>query len=45
MTKVALPEGEFKGPVSGFVYFRFPGKAPRIKSVELIFGDLVLQLK
>jgi hypothetical protein len=45
VVSAALPEGEFRAPVSGFVYFPFEGKASRIKSVELIYGDTKLKLK
>jgi hypothetical protein len=41
----ALPEGEFRGPVSGFLYFPFRGKASKIRSVELVFDDTTLKLK
>lgn len=41
----ALPEGEFKSPVSGYVYFPFTGKASKIKRVDLLYGDAVLRLK
>lgn len=34
----ALPEGEFHGPVSGFLYFPFKGKPKSIKSLELLYA-------
>ncbi len=33
----ALPDGEFGGPVSGFIYFPYRGKAKAVKTAELIF--------
>ena len=45
IVQTALPEGEFKGAVSGFVYFPFPGKTSSVKTVELIFRDKTLKLK
>jgi hypothetical protein len=45
IVKTAFPEGEFRGAVSGFVYFPFTGKASKIKSVELQYGDARLKLK
>jgi len=45
VVEVALPQGEFHAPVSGFVYFPFQGKASKIRSVELIYEDAVLKLK
>ena len=41
----ALPVGPHKGPVGGFVYFPFNGKASSLKSVELEFGGVTLKLK
>ena len=41
----ALPEGEFRGPVSGFLYFPFTGKASKIRTVVLEYGDVSLKLK
>jgi hypothetical protein len=35
--KWAFPDGEFGGPVSGFVYFPYRGKAKKITAAELIF--------
>jgi hypothetical protein len=45
VVEVALPQGEFSRPVSGFVYFPFQGKASKIRSVELIYEDTTLKLK
>lgn len=45
IVKTAFPEGEFRGAVSGYVYFPFTGKASKIKSVELLYGDARLKLK
>jgi hypothetical protein len=45
VVSTALPEGTFKGPVSGFLYFPFTGKVTRIRTVELLYGDTSLKLK
>jgi hypothetical protein len=45
IVKTALPEGEFRGAVSGYLYFPFTGKASKIKSVELHYGEARLKLK
>ncbi len=45
VVRTAFPDGSFAGPVSGFVYFRFTGKASKIKSVDLLYRDTVLKLK
>jgi len=45
VVKTALPDGDFAGPVSGFLYFPFNGKASKIKSVELHYHDATLKLK
>lgn len=41
----ALPEGEFKQPVSGFLYFQYRGKPSSIKSLELVYDRAVLKLR
>jgi hypothetical protein len=41
----ALPEGDFKGPVSGYIYFPFTGKASKVRRVDLLYGDAILRLK
>ena len=41
----ALPEGDFPGAVSGFLYFAYKGKATSIKSVDLLYEDAVLKLR
>ena len=38
VTDCALPEGDFDAPVSGYVYFAYPGKTDKIKSLELVFS-------
>jgi hypothetical protein len=43
--RAALPEGEFKGAVSGYLYFPFKGKTPSIHSLELIYDDTVIKLR
>ena len=45
ISATALPQGEFKAPVSGYLYFPFTGKASKIKRVDLLYGDAVLRLK
>lgn len=45
VAKAELPEGVFRGPVSGYLYFFYKGNAAKIRSVELIYGDAVLKLK
>jgi hypothetical protein len=45
VVSAALPDGEFKGPVSGFLYFPFQGKASKIRAVTLVYGDTKLKLK
>jgi hypothetical protein len=43
--RTALPEGDFKGPVSGYLYFPFKGKTASIHSLELIYDDTMLKLR
>jgi hypothetical protein len=45
IVKTALPEGEFRGAISGYLYFPFTAKASKIKSVELHYNDVRLKLK
>ena len=45
VVSTALPPGEFRGAVSGFIYFPFTGKASKIKTVDLVHGDTTLKLK
>ena len=45
LVRTALPEGDFEGPVSGYLYFPFKGKSTSVKSVELLCYGLVLELK
>lgn len=33
----ALPEGEIRVPVTGYVYFAYKGKLSKVKSVELLY--------
>ena len=40
----ALPEGTVRGPVSGYLYFAYKGKAGKIKSLELLYDGAVLKL-
>jgi hypothetical protein len=41
----ALPEGGHKGPVSGFLYFRYSGKISAVKSLVLVYEDAELKLR
>jgi hypothetical protein len=41
----ALPQGEARRPVSGFLYFAYPRKASSIKSLELRYEDAILKLR
>jgi hypothetical protein len=43
--QTALPQGEFKAPVSGYVYFSYHGKAGSIKSLVLYYQDTALPLR
>ncbi len=48
LTRTALPEGEFHGPQSGFLYFEYGAKTKKIKSLDLVYnddaGELVVKL-
>ena len=41
----ALPQGETKHPVAGFLYFPYRGKISGIKSLELVYDRTVLKLR
>jgi hypothetical protein len=45
VVRTALPEGEFKGAVSGYLYIPFKGKTASIQSLELIYDGTVLKLR
>ncbi len=45
LLNTALPAGENKGRVSGFVYFPFTGKPGSLKSIELVYDSVSLKLK
>ena len=45
LIRTALSEDPRRGPVSGFLYFPYAGKASGLKSVELLFQDAVMRLK
>jgi hypothetical protein len=45
LVETALPEGDRRGPVSGFLYFAFKGKIGAIKSLELLFESAILKLR
>jgi len=44
-TQTALPQGEFKHPVSGFLYFAYKGKNSSIKSLVLVYEDAEIKLR
>jgi len=39
VVQAALPEGEHRGPTSGFLYFPYRGRINRIRSLELVFSS------
>lgn len=41
----ALPEDSRPGPISGFLYFAWPGKTASIKSLELRYENAILKLR
>lgn len=41
----ALPQGEHRSPVSGFLYFAWTGKTSSIKSLELHYDGATLNLR
>jgi hypothetical protein len=43
--QTALPSGEFRRPVSGFLYYSYKGKVSSIKSLELVYADAVVKLR
>jgi hypothetical protein len=45
LMRTALPEGDYPGAVSGFLYFPYSGKTKSVKSVELLCYGLSLKLK
>ncbi|MCU1236790.1 MAG: hypothetical protein JWP63_4757 [Candidatus Solibacter sp.] len=45
LVTTALPDGIHKGPVAGFLYFAWRGKASSIKTIDLVYGDTVLRLR
>jgi hypothetical protein len=45
LLQTALVEGPHHAAISGFVYFPFRGKTSIIKSLELIYQDVVLKLR
>lgn len=45
LVQTALPEGNYRGPVSGYLYFAYKGKTASIKSLELLYEDAALQLR
>lgn len=45
VVQTALPQGSYKGPVSGFLYFPYKGKTTSIKSLDLLYEDAVIQLR
>jgi hypothetical protein len=45
LVRTAFPAGDFKGPVSGFIYFPYRGKMTSLKSLDLLFRGVVLKLR
>ncbi len=45
LVRTALPEDPHRGPVSGFLYFPYEGRASRLKSIDLLFQDAAMKLK
>ena len=45
LMRTALPEGDYPGAVSGFLYFPYRTKSKAVKSVELLCYGLSLKLK
>ena len=45
VVQAALPEGNYGGPVSGFLYFPYKGKTTSVRSLELLYDDAVLKLR
>jgi hypothetical protein len=43
--ETALPEGERAKPAAGFVYFPYKGKLSSVKTLSLVYEDVVLKLK
>lgn len=43
--QTALPQGEFKVPVSGYLYFTYRGKVSSIKSLVLYYRDTAIPLR
>jgi hypothetical protein len=45
LLETTLEEGQHHAAISGFLYFPFRGKTKSIKSVELVYQDVVLKLQ
>jgi hypothetical protein len=45
LMQTALVEGPHHAPVSGFIYFPYKGKTNAIKTLELVYQDVVLKLR
>jgi hypothetical protein len=45
LLQTALIEGLHHTPTSGFLYFPFRGKMSSIKTLELLYRDVVLKLR
>jgi len=45
LAETALPEGEHRGAVSGFLYFAYKGRISSIKSLDLLYDGAVLKLR
>ena len=45
VVQTGLPEGHFRGAVSGFLYFPYRGRSSSIKTLDLLYEDAVLKLR
>jgi hypothetical protein len=45
LLRTALPQGDFEGAVSGYLYFPYKGKSTKVRSVDLLCYGLTLKLK
>jgi hypothetical protein len=45
LLETALPEGDRHAAASGFLYFPYTGRTTAIKSLELLYDDVVLKLR
>lgn len=45
LMNTALPQGQQKGRIAGFIYFPYRGKTGSIKALDLEFRGATLKLK